>query len=426
MADPIQTFDLGRTLQAAEAIKGMRRDEQTDSLRNAYLNTQIAGAQQAQQIQGQSAAAEQQALAAKRQYYTAQAALSSTDPKGTIEAIAPQFVQDFETKHGQGSWQQLTPQQAHQAAQSIMQQAQSVIGPQAKVKYVDQGGQLQAIDENTGQPIEGLAPMAKSASPDSVLSSGTSTANAKLAADTSRANNAATVAATQRGQNMTADTAAAKLDAAGPGGLGSREGVMFQRVMNSANSAATALKNIAELPVGSSTGLLGIGSSPGHSLYESTKSALLNKVASQDVQSYNTMLAGVSRNLSTIETAGLAPNGSITASMDSIQLRENDTELTKLRKLAEMRQIIEKGIEPNLANPKLPQAQKDLVRGIVKQVSEAIPFTQHDLTDLAKRQQTNPAFTLQDLIKKQGLRPDAPAQGNAAQGNVVDFGSLPP
>jgi hypothetical protein len=201
------TFDLGRVIQTAESIKGMKRDAETDTLRNAYLNTQIAGAKQTQEVQAQQAAAQQQELSAKRQYYTAQAALSSADPKGTIEAIAPQFVQDFEAKHGQGSWQQLSSQQAHQAAQQIMQQAQSVIGPQAKVKYVDQGGQLVAIDENTGQPIQGLSPLAKSASPDSQLSAQTSTANAKLSAQTSRENNAASIATTTRGQDIQAETA---------------------------------------------------------------------------------------------------------------------------------------------------------------------------------------------------------------------------
>ena len=188
-------------------------------------------------------------------------------------------------------------------------------------------------------------------------------------------------------------------------GLGGRESVMFQRVVNSANSAATALQNISELPVGASTGTLGVGSSPGHSVLGSTKSMLLNKLASQDVQDYNTMLAGVSRNLSTIETAGLAPNGSLTQSMDAIQLREGDTEITKLRKMAEMRQIVEKGIEANLANPKLPNEQKQLVQSIIDQTKQAIPFTQHDITELVKKQAKNPAMTLQDLISQKGLRP---------------------
>lgn len=197
-------------------------------------------------------------------------------------------------------------------------------------------------------------------------------------------------------------------DKNGAAGLGGRESVMFQRVMNSANSATEALKNISELPVGASTGVFGVGASPGTSLFASAKGALTNALSSQEVQDYNTMLAGVSRNLSTIETAGLAPNGSLTHSMDAIQLREGDSNLTKLRKLAEMRQIIVKGIETNTSNPKLPKDQKDLVNGIIDQVKTAIPFTQHDITELQRRQNKNPSTTLQDLMKEQGLAPASP------------------
>lgn len=210
-------------------------------------------------------------------------------------------------------------------------------------------------------------------------------------------------------------------DKAATAGLGSREGVMFQRVVNSANSAVTALQNISELPVDASSGTLGVGASPGTSLFASAKGALTNKMASQDVQDYNTMIAGVSRNLSTIETAGLAPNGSLTNSMDSIQLREGDTNLTKLRKLAEMRQIIEKGIETNTSNPKLPQEQKDLVANIIQQVQKSIPFTQHDVTALQKAQAKDPNATLQDIIAQNGLNKNAPVQSSTgiAEGSTA-------
>jgi hypothetical protein len=194
-----------------------------------------------------------------------------------------------------------------------------------------------------------------------------------------------------------------QLDQSGAGGLGGREGVYFNRVISAANESVAGLKNIAELPVGASTGIFGLGASPGTSALGAAASALKNTVAPQVVQDYNTMLAGMSRTLAAIEGAGLAPNGSLTHSMDSIQLRAGDTEVTKLRKLAEMRQIIEKGIEPNLSNPRLPPEQKDFVRSLITQVEDAIPYTQHDITDLQQRQQKNPNITLQQLIAKKGL-----------------------
>lgn len=186
-------------------------------------------------------------------------------------------------------------------------------------------------------------------------------------------------------------------------GLDSRSGIMFQRVLSSANEAASAIKNITELPTTVSTGLFGTGTGPGPSLLGSAKNALVNKLAPQEVQDYSTMLPGLGRNLATIETSGLAPQGSLTGSFDSLQLKEGDTGYTKLHKLAEYRQILEKGIETNLSNPKIPEEQKDAVRQIIAATQDAIPFTHHDVTALEKAHQTNPGLTLQDYLQSQGL-----------------------
>src|SRR5882762_1056791 len=81
-----------------------------------------------------------------------------------------------------------------------------------------------------------------------------------------------------------------------------REKVFSERIVASADQASRAIENITELPVGASTGVLGVGASPGHSVYEAGRDVLRNKLSSQEVQDYGTMLAGVRRNLATIET----------------------------------------------------------------------------------------------------------------------------
>jgi hypothetical protein len=55
----METFDLGRVLQTAEAIKGQRQQSATEQLRQQYLGLQMQGAQQQQDIQGQQAARQQ-------------------------------------------------------------------------------------------------------------------------------------------------------------------------------------------------------------------------------------------------------------------------------------------------------------------------------------------------------------------------------
>jgi hypothetical protein len=183
-------------------------------------------------------------------------------------------------------------------------------------------------------------------------------------------------------------------------GMDSRSSVMFNRVAASAQAAVKAIQNISELPITTSSGIFGTAE-PGHGLYASARNVLAQKVTGQEAQDFKTMIAGVSRNLSTIETAGLAPNGAITASMNNVLLGEGDTQMTKLRKMAEMRQIVEENLKPQLANPKLAPAQKDLVRSIIGDVQSAVPFTHHDITLLQRSK--NSQATIMDFATQRGL-----------------------
>lgn len=184
------------------------------------------------------------------------------------------------------------------------------------------------------------------------------------------------------------------------GGMGGRDSVYFQRVSAAGNEAATSIKNIMELPTSASSGFFG-GRTQGPGLLAAAKESLTNTLTSQGVQDYNSMVAGVSRNLSTIESAGLAPSGSLTHSMDALVLKEGDTEITKMRKLAEMRQIVEKGLEPNLSNPKVSPEQKQMLNGIIESVKTAVPFTHHDITTLQNSK--SPSTSMIDMMHQKGL-----------------------
>src|SRR6185369_3477504 len=68
-------------------------------------------------------------------------------------------------------------------------------------------------------------------------------------------------------------------------------------------------------------------------------------------------------------------------------------------KLAQVRQIIEAGMESILANPRVPDEQKDLVRKTLAGVQKSVPFTHSDLIDLTARQAVNPDTTLKQVLK---------------------------
>lgn len=203
----------------------------------------------------------------------------------------------------------------------------------------------------------------------------------------------------------------------GAGGMSGRESVFFNRVAGAGNQAALALKNISELPMDTtSTGWLG-GREQGHGLLGALKESVTNKLTPQGVQTYNTMLTGVSRNLASIEASGMAPGAHFTDSMGSVTMKEGDTPLTQMHKMAEMRQIVEMGLEPNLSNPRIPQQQRDLITRIIKNVQESVPFTQHDVTMFERNGRVGakgqPGQTLADFASGNNLGAAGQKQSSA-------------
>lgn len=194
--------------------------------------------------------------------------------------------------------------------------------------------------------------------------------------------------------------------------MGSRESTYFNRMVSSANQSIADIQNVVQLPVGATTGLFGVGASPGHSLLASAKGVLTNTLASQDVQDYNSILPGLDRNLASIETAGLVPPGTFAESFSKLAMREGDTHLTKLAKLAQIRQIIEKGLEPSLVNGRVSPDQKDFVRKMISDIQTAVPFTRNDVISLRRDQEKDPSVTLSDIIKKNN--PGGKAAGAAS------------
>jgi len=429
-------FDLGRVLQTAGTIKLQQQAQAEAPLRSQLLQTQLSGAQQQQQFQAQDQAQQQAVTQAKQHYLSALAIENSSDPIKAVQDFAPEFQQQFDKAHGPGAFAQLTPDQVKSLAQHARAMAGATAGITPQIEYKDVGDKLIPYDKTTGKPADGLATIPKAASPDSQLS-----------AHTSRENNAATIATTQRGQNMTDARDRQKdlqpkipdgyqpdpthpgslmpipggpkdPDSVGAGGLGNRAETQYTRIALAGHQIGQIAQNLAELPSGASTGYFGgmIGSHQGTTLIGATKSALANLVSSQGTQDYNLMATGVERNLAAIEAAGLAPQGSLTSSMGTVKIIPGDTELTRLRRMAEIRQIAEKGMEVLLTNPKFPQQMKDGIQKSLTQLQTAIPYTQHDVTML--EQSKNPQATISDVAKLR-LQPAAgngPAPGAVEQG----------
>ena len=132
------------------------------------------------------------------------------------------------------------------------------------------------------------------------------------------------------------------------------------------------------------------------------KNALTNTVSQADTRAYAIMVSGVKRNLAAIEAAGNMPPGSLTAQMDQVELKPGDTQLNKLQRMAEVRQISQAGLEAIQTQPGLSKQQIEQIQGINERMAKAIPFTQEDILNLQQSQ--NPHMTISDMAKSTGVQ----------------------
>lgn len=194
------------------------------------------------------------------------------------------------------------------------------------------------------------------------------------------------------------------------GTMGNREAVQVSRVLGGANQAMNDLKNVVQMPLTASSGFFG-GRKQGPGLFDAGREVLANKMTSQEAQSYNVLSAGFQRSLAAIEAMGLMPNGTLTHQMDAVVFKEGDSQLTKLQKFAQTRQIVDAGLETIMSNPRMPEAQKEEARRIRTELNNAVPFTQTDLIKLQNAQLENPNATLKDV---QAANPSLAAKPAAA------------
>jgi len=189
----------------------------------------------------------------------------------------------------------------------------------------------------------------------------------------------------------------------GVGGLAGRDSVYTKRIMSSANQAARDIENITLLPITSSTGFFG-GRHQGTGLLDAAKENLVNKMSIQETQDYGVAIAGLKRVLGNIEASGLAPPGALTEQMDAVVWKDGDTHFTKLKKLAQARQIVESGLEVQLADPKIAEPQKQLMHGIVERVQKAVPYTYEQVQEFETESQRKPKLTMRQIIERDKLK----------------------
>lgn len=212
------------------------------------------------------------------------------------------------------------------------------------------------------------------------------------------------------------------------GTAGAREAVFTQRLIQAGNQASKDLENVVKLPIRSDRGPFGaFGSVTQPNFMDAGKAVLGNKMTTEESQVYNAMSTGFQRTLAAIESAGLMPSGNLTQQMDQVIFKPGDTNLTKLHKLAQTRQIVESGLEVVLVNPRISDSEKGKAREIIARLQKAVPFTHSDLIDLIHKQQSNPNVTMRQIIDSKIKPQTGAAKGPETKEDYQkQFGKPPP
>lgn len=198
-----------------------------------------------------------------------------------------------------------------------------------------------------------------------------------------------------------------------PKPMGAVEARSVNRSLDAANQSVQDLGQIASLPVGANSGVLGYGSTPGKTIMDSLSSDFKNRLAPQEVQQYTVVSSGMSRALASLEAAGQIPSGSFTNSFDKLAILDGDSAGTAALKLAKQKQIMKTALESTIMdNPRVPKQFQDKAQTYLDQMDQAIPFTPQDVIKL---QNKNGGMTLgQSLGVKPGAAPAAPAPAAGA------------
>lgn len=187
---------------------------------------------------------------------------------------------------------------------------------------------------------------------------------------------------------------------AGTGG-GRQAATQIQAIIGSGNELLGELNNLMDLPKTATLGIFqGLQGMPANEMGEAMKRSLSNKMTPEEQTDLLTSFQGVARSLATIEAQGRATGlVGLTEQARTMAPQAGDSIGNVLRKMATMRQILERGLETVQANRDISPEQKVLMQKMLGEVTKTIPFTVSEVNKM----QHGDVETLREAAKKLGL-----------------------
>ena len=204
-----------------------------------------------------------------------------------------------------------------------------------------------------------------------------------------------------------------KAAAGGKGGKGGkaasgREARYADVVAIAGNEASVAINNLVNMPMTVSSGIMGGKSKT--SWFNAPIEALKNSVTSEDSQRYNAEIDNVGKYYAKMISGGLpTTKGDADQFSDQFRIKPGDKELTKLTKLAQMRQTFERAAEIKLKSRATPEEQRGMWKDWLAQVKKDIPLTVNDVNKLANESKTGAGKKLiSEVLKSSSAKVKTP------------------
>jgi hypothetical protein len=170
----------------------------------------------------------------------------------------------------------------------------------------------------------------------------------------------------------------------GVGGQGRQAAAQIQSMIGASSELVGEARNLMELPSTATGGIFqGLQNVPATELGAALKRTLANKLSPEEATDVKTSFQGVARSLATIEAQGRATGlVGLTGMSEQLMPQAGDSQGNVLRKMATLRQIMERNIDAIAASPNASKEQKDFLTKIRAEMEEVIPFTVSDVNKL--------------------------------------------
>ena len=167
----------------------------------------------------------------------------------------------------------------------------------------------------------------------------------------------------------------------------SKDFYIQQRQVQAGNLALGAVETFNEFASGTTTGILSSMTTK-DGMTNAVRNKFVRGMAPTEQRQMQTMFKGLGRNLATIEASGMAQGLTTIAKQmeDGVYITAGDDAYSTAMKMAEIRRIVEHGIDTNIRSGVFSGDQKEEAQRIVDGFKKAIPYTTIDVARASRKE----------------------------------------